>query len=450
MNTLEDQIKAATRAEASTLREVRPLRLPPAPAAAPARRPAPRGPRWRGWAAPLAAAAVVVALAVSLMLVKGLSNGRVVPPAAAQSTSAVVPTYYVALAAEPGRPAGPEGAQANRPDQLVVGDTFTGRRVATIEPPAGTSFYGVTAAADDRTFVVDAVPDPVGAPAPNVFSTRTFYLLRISPGASVPAQLTRLPIPVLSSDLSHLAMALSGSGRELAVVVQDQVKATATASLRIYSVASGKLLRSWSTADGVDFSGPFIPGSDGNNGLSWVDDDRTMAFTVVSTGRQAASLAVRVVRMNASGTDLFRDSSLVWRDQLSAPANDVPSGPLNCEAVGNTTLVASGQAVVCAASSYSERDDRVTLGWLSSPATTPSVGHTLYQVSIGASSWLAATRLQSDLLWAEPSGRTVVVFWTSLAGGSAAHLVGHVGVVSGGRFTSLPSLPGGAYVNVAW
>ena len=36
MNPIEDQIKAATRAEAATLREVRPLRLPPASAVAPA------------------------------------------------------------------------------------------------------------------------------------------------------------------------------------------------------------------------------------------------------------------------------------------------------------------------------------------------------------------------------------------------------------------------------
>ena len=35
MNPIEDQITAATQAEASALREVRPLRLPPAPAAAP-------------------------------------------------------------------------------------------------------------------------------------------------------------------------------------------------------------------------------------------------------------------------------------------------------------------------------------------------------------------------------------------------------------------------------
>ncbi len=35
MNPIEDQVRAATRAEASALREVRPLRLPPTPGAPP-------------------------------------------------------------------------------------------------------------------------------------------------------------------------------------------------------------------------------------------------------------------------------------------------------------------------------------------------------------------------------------------------------------------------------
>ena len=67
MNWVEDQVRAATRAEASTLREVRPLRLPAAAAPGRAARPrfAARWPRrWRGWLAPVAAAAVVIALAV--------------------------------------------------------------------------------------------------------------------------------------------------------------------------------------------------------------------------------------------------------------------------------------------------------------------------------------------------------------------------------------------------
>ncbi len=54
MNSVEDQVRAATRAQAATLREVRPLRLPRPPQHTGARGPAPvRGPL----AAPLAGVA---------------------------------------------------------------------------------------------------------------------------------------------------------------------------------------------------------------------------------------------------------------------------------------------------------------------------------------------------------------------------------------------------------
>ena len=82
MNPIEDQVRAATRAEASAMREVRPLRLPPEAAPRPAARSrfaARRPRRWRGWLAPVTAAAVVIALAISLVTIRDSSNGRVVP-----------------------------------------------------------------------------------------------------------------------------------------------------------------------------------------------------------------------------------------------------------------------------------------------------------------------------------------------------------------------------------
>ena len=39
-----------------------------------------------------------------------------------------------------------------------MNDTFTGARLATVKPPHGSTFTVVTAAADDRTFVVTAAP----------------------------------------------------------------------------------------------------------------------------------------------------------------------------------------------------------------------------------------------------------------------------------------------------
>jgi hypothetical protein len=210
MNPIEDQIKAATRAEASTLREVGPLRLPPAPAAVPRHRLAPRAPRWPGWAAPVAAAAVVIAVALSLVIVKSQSNGPTVPPSTPGSASSVVPPYYVTLSPQTGAP----HYRFQPLNDLVVGDALTGQQLASLTPPAGTTFFGVTGGADDRTFVVDTVPLS-SMPTP-LNSTRTWYLLRIAPGTSSPPRLTRLPVPPLAG---VTAIALSGSGQELAVTM---------------------------------------------------------------------------------------------------------------------------------------------------------------------------------------------------------------------------------------
>ena len=58
--SVEDRVRAATRARAALVRDVRPLDLPATPG-----RP-PRVRRWGAWTAPVAAAAAVAALAVSL------------------------------------------------------------------------------------------------------------------------------------------------------------------------------------------------------------------------------------------------------------------------------------------------------------------------------------------------------------------------------------------------
>lgn len=72
-------------------------------------------------------------------------------------------------------------------------------------------YLGMTAAADDRTFVVDTLPvGKVYRPT----AARTWYLLRFAPGTAAPARLTRLAVPRLAN---VTAIALSGSGAELAV-----------------------------------------------------------------------------------------------------------------------------------------------------------------------------------------------------------------------------------------
>jgi hypothetical protein len=75
---LTEETAAAMRELARTVTYAPPLRLAPRPEEHAPRR-APR--RWRHWAAPLTAMSAVIVLAVSLVVIRDLPNGRVAPPA---------------------------------------------------------------------------------------------------------------------------------------------------------------------------------------------------------------------------------------------------------------------------------------------------------------------------------------------------------------------------------
>ena len=118
-------------------------------------------------------------------------------PAERETATALAPEFYVALEL-----AG--DGQCCRPGLLyaplteaVVRVTATGAALATITVPRpyGT-FTGVTAAADNRTFVL-AAQELARLPLRTPPATR-FFLLRIDPASRLPAsraQLTPLPIP---------------------------------------------------------------------------------------------------------------------------------------------------------------------------------------------------------------------------------------------------------------
>ena len=270
MTATEDRARAAMRAIAGTVHDAPPLQLAAArdPKQAPdevragehgsrrlglrrarsGTRQATRGSgRRRRWSvlAPVAAAVTIVAVAVTLAIIRNIPNGGVAgpssatptagSPAASGATATGVPGYYVAR------------MQANWP-YLVVGSTFTGKTIATVGAPAGvflTAVYG--AAADDRTFIVTGVRPGAGAGT-------VWYLLRIAPGSNEAARLTPLPVPVRQSPA---VAALSPDGTELAVALPGS-----PATLRVYSVATGALLRAWSTSASGELTAEKVaPGS---------------------------------------------------------------------------------------------------------------------------------------------------------------------------------------------
>ena len=115
MTTTEDAVRAATRAYGETVTEIRPLDL-----TRPAPRTRPRRPRrFPAWVAPVTAAAAVIALAISLVLVRGIPNGPVVPAKRPAPAGGAVPRYY----------ANPVAAGKNAWLDLAIGDLFTGARL---------------------------------------------------------------------------------------------------------------------------------------------------------------------------------------------------------------------------------------------------------------------------------------------------------------------------------
>jgi len=431
MNSVEDQVRAATRAQASTMRDVRPLRLTSArdDALGPSRSiPRARGSRrMRPWLAPVAAAAAVVALAISLVAVKGHSNGPVIhaaAPATSSTSAFTVPRYYTAVTA-----LGKKGAA----EGLAVADTYTGKTVATIAPPSGRTFTSVSAAADGRTFVAYAMPAS-GSRA----QAGTWYEMRLTPGAASPARLSRLRIPPLARVLS---MAVSESGSELAVVIADpegQPK-----SLTIYSVTTGRPLRSWPHGlfgfnSETWQKGMQIPE------LTWIDGDRDIAFPYTSVYQQTkdstAIWTVQIWHLNLSrgGSNLIADSGLVW--SMNVPVDSTSAQ--RCTPFSTPMLSADGKTVVCVSTSASlaqtgaisyrqttNTAPRWTVAWLAFSISAPGTARTLYSTTVPAGVGVA---LQTA--WTNTSGTSALVEWGPLSSGTALSAL-HFGVASHGVLT---------------
>jgi hypothetical protein len=448
MTEPEDLVRSTTRAIAGTVRDVPPLRLSPAEGDLASFAPRARRPRrLRSWLAPATAAAVVLAVAVCLVIVRDIANGPVVPQASPAfsfppGSAGPVPKYYVML--------NPTAAGSS-PNDLVIGETFTGKKLATIAPRKGTTFLVVSAAADDRTFIVDStVFGPDGYRTSPVDPPATWYLLTISPGSKTVARLTRLSIPAMPSGQIGSAE-LSESGRELAVTLQlrpalqpnpgtiERPLEDTTTVLRIYSVATGKLLRSWSARDAA-VDGGSAPSFTVNDALNWVDGDQAIAF---DTGPGNA-IAKRVLDVTAGGDDLIADSRVVWSQQWGViSAEDRPV----CLGGSRPPLTPDGMTVVCAGNTTLTQLAGGGSRWAfvvaaystSAPTVGAAVGNTQYQASVDTTG--PAGPPDAHVEWTDASGSEMIIVWGVAQGSPRAYL--HFGVLNRGKFTPLPAPPGG-------
>ena len=360
MSPLEDEIRDALRSEAAHLREVRPLRLEPAP-----RRPGrvartPRARRLRPWLAPVTAAALVIALAISLVIVRATQNGPAVPAAPQPSAPTAFPRYYATF--------GGENTDGNG-TSLVVGDSQFKTPLATIPAPAGMSFETttLTAAADDRTFLVAETLGQRKPPYPPFATTgpTAWFQIRVSPESASQVTMTRLAISGADADLPVMDVALSGDGRYLAVALGDA--GTTRQELQIYSVSSGQLLHTWSMAIGTFSTYVAI------SALTWINGgDETIEF---GWGENRNNTQVRTLSVSAPGTSLLTASHVAWSHYFPPPGN-VPTS-MEC---GSLTITADGRTAMDCVRYISKTGGVSPVDWLgypisasASPSASPRV-----------------------------------------------------------------------------
>jgi hypothetical protein len=383
--------------------DIRPLELTDEPSGH-----APRARRMGNWLIPLAVAAAAVAIAATLTAVSQASTLPQAPTAAA--IPAAVPTYYAAIT---------KGHDVNH---VAVVDDRTGEQLLTFAPPAGETFVNVTAAADDRTFLLTS---QVRGQQDNYDNfTWALYLLRISPGSADRYRLTKLPIKPAAA-LSYLA-SLSPDGTEVAVMsYYANSMAARTTTLQIYSVSSATPLRTW-TANLSQFSAGLDAG--------WLSDGQHVDFSTWAAGR----FQERVIAVTAPSGNLAASSRVIF--------NSSRPGDLPCKQL---TLTPDGGTVICGTEEASANGPADPGCGTSGPviaAYSASTGKLIRVLEKYPHSCLNA---DSVPLWSAPGAKDVIgVFWSnnSLFGQPIGEVT--FGVSAGGQFTELPlpqnPLPAGA------
>ena len=292
MNLIEERIRAAARAAADT---VAPDSVPPLELSAARRRRFGRGRRgvrspgaaWTRWAARLAPLAAALAVSGILIAVVTLS-----PPAYQGG-----PAYVPATTARPDVPLGPPVSAYVRSGQVpsyfvtltpsgaAVHLTLSGAAVATIPLSlAGGTVVAVTAAGDDRTFVL--------AEQGQDRKAITFYQVRLG-SSGRPSAPARLPMSVADGK-AMTGLALSPDGTKLAMAVAP---GGGVQQVRLYPIHGGAG-RTWSATGGT-IGEHFATWS-----LSWPASQRTLAFNW-SAGQ---TTSVRLLNLGTAGGSLLAAS----------------------------------------------------------------------------------------------------------------------------------------------
>jgi hypothetical protein len=427
MNIIEERIRAATRAAGNTVSpgSVPPLELP-------AERP--RADGWRRrWLVPVAAAAaVVIVIAVTAVTVGPATRTRapsIAPAATAPGpmlpgpslasyvSAGVIPPYFVSVAFT--------GKAAQSPAVAVVHDTVSGHALATIRPSIrGGTIVGVSAAGDDRTFVLDEqtwVKYPDGVVAAGYFGSHSFYLLRLSSAGQV-SSLSRLRVTVPATQALG-AFALSPDGQRLALAIAFK-KGPARTDLEVVTLSTGST-RVWA-ANGI-----FRSGVADSRGLTWTADGRELAFEWQAKNvGEFPGVEARLLNLTSAGSDLLAASRRV----IATTRQFKPSGSTFqvTDAGYDPGVTPDGSAIVTNSVYFQVKNKESGQAWNGrygfaeySTRTGKLVRILGYWKVKPAGYWF------TQVLWSSLSGRVLI----------AAIPDGRMGVINGNEFTPLNMPP---------
>ncbi len=409
MSDLEDLLREELKRTAQKVQPevLRPLRVPAS------------GHGWRPRLLPLAAAAAVIVIIAVVALITGLPASH--QPATSGSAPASLPRFYVTTGSTPN----------GRGTQAVVRASASGQVVGTVSVPSADSVPWadsggtfVTAAADDRSFIIGAYE---GQEPDNLGGGLDLRLFRFAiSAAGKPGHLTELaPAPMRNETTEGIA--LSPDGKLLAVSLMRDSPADAVAAIQVLDLATGAT-RTWTApAHSV-----YIPGPP-----SWADGSRVIAFTWLrstQSGLMSAPRGIRLLDITAPG------------DNLVAGKLIVPSGVVAAGSMVSALITPDGRDVIV-----------VTWRDLTPQASTHTVVVQFAELQASTGRLVRLLRTQTErydqvhvitvedslgVLSLGPQGRYALVQgvtfgWLDLGGPDP------------GRFTPLPALPVGQYVNFA-
>jgi hypothetical protein len=444
MIPLEDKLRAAIHATAEEIGEdPQPQRLR-SPGLIPRRRPRfrpgasrfrpgesrfrPGRHGWNPWLAPLAAAVLVVAVVLGSLAVTRSGSGTATP--STPPGLAGLPPYYVTLSAPPGQSGIIQSAARVR-------STATGAVLATIAAPKPyAGFTAVTAAADDRTFVLEAQgagfsidrirqlesqhPGSVEYSAP-----LRLFVLHIDPDPkshSSGVSLQALPASLIPAGQGIWGMALSPDGTSLAAASSAGSEDGYDMHLIVLNLVTGTR-RIW----GFDSADEIYMPAEILGGLSWTADGQHVAFT--GPGASAGSSALRLLDTSDPGPNALAASkpiptpaAITHTDEGSTTAIITPDGRTAVFATAVTTRdgqemlgrrilkvsVATGQVTATLGTPKSLAGKPLDFEWILYSNATGSVMVVSYAQGRGTSAWILRGDTYTPLPW---SPQTLTAAW---------------------------------------